>query len=200
LNLECIFRHPALAAALFIVAQSVSATVNTAYLDAPAAARRNTEASAHPAARKVQQGKGQAARANSDRVRSLLNKQAARSRTAAAANRRGAAPTTAASRSGGGATSGYPGPGAAGPSEGRANLSQGRTNLSPGSASAKANRAATRAAVALPQNSAARTGTLGGARAQGSAKLGGPVSINARRAAPAGTQALNGTQVTRRKH
>ncbi len=225
MNLECIFRHPALAAALFIVTQSVSATVNTAYLDAPAArapenraavsdaasekkqrprerpaapanaaARRNTEASAHPAesrdAGKVQQGKGQAARANSDRVRSLLNKQAVRSRTAAAANR------------GGGATrgSGAPGPGAAGPSEGRTNLSQDRTNLSPGSASAMASRAAPRAAVALPQNSAARTGTLGGPRVQGSARLGGPVSINARRAAPAGTQTLNGTQVLRRKH
>ena len=199
MNLQCIFRHPALAAALFIVTQSVSATVNAASLDAPAArapvnranvsetalekkqrlrnrssasedaaARRNTDASAHPAesrdAGKVQQGKGQAARANSDRVRSLLQKQAARSRTVAAANRRGAAPTTAASRSGG------------------------------------ATRAAPRAAVALPQNSAARTGTLGGPRVQGSARLGGPVSINARRAAPAGTQALNGTQVLRRKH
>ena len=201
--------HAALTTVLFVASQSASAAVNTAPQDGPAAQasaeRSNTEASAHPPAGKVQQGKGQAARANSDRVRSLLNKQASKSRTAVAANRRGAAPTTATSRSAAaldGATraSGDPGPGAAGPSEGRANLSQGRTNLSPGPASAMAIRAAPRAAVALPQNSTARSGTLGGPRVQGSARLGGPVSTKAGRAAPTGTQALNGTQVLRRKY
>ena len=227
MNLERIFRHPALAAVLFIVSQTVSAAVNTSYLDAPAArapatgaavsdaalekkqrprdrsaapanagARRNTVASAHPIESrdtgKAQQVKGQTARANSGRVRSLLNRQALRTRTAATASRhaaatntavggRTAAPTTAVSRNGAAPTA--------------ANPSQGRANLSQGPASAMPNKAASRAAAALPQNSTARIGTLGGPRVQGRERLGGPISAKNARAA-----AIDGTQMPRRKY
>jgi hypothetical protein len=233
MNLLRIILHAALVPTLFVVAQSASAAVNPAPLDSPAAqapsdraasdkkrrlrdrsaasavaeGRRSTEAGPHPDESKDtgkgQQGKGQAARANSDRVRSLLNKQATRTRTAVTASRHGAAPTAGASRSaagGGGATrgSGDPGPVAANsasPSQGRANPSQARTNLLQGPASAMPNRAAPRAAVALPQNSAARTGTLGGSRAQEHGRLGGPSSGKSAHAA-----ALDGTQLQRRKY
>jgi hypothetical protein len=189
LNLQRIILHAALVSA---VSQWASAAVVTA--PAAAGVRRNTPAGPHPEVSgitgKAQQGKGQTARANSDRVRSLLNRQATRPRTAAAASRRAAAPTTAVGGQivapntvAGNATraSGNPGPGAA--------------NLSPGVASKMPNRAAPRAAVALPQNSAARTGTLGGPRDQGYARLGGPASAKAARAA-----ALTGTQLPRRKY
>src|SRR5882762_2885046 len=111
-----IILHAALVPTLFVVAQSVSAAVNPAPLDSPAAqapsdraasdkkqrqrdrsaasaaaeGRRRTEAGPRPDVSKDtgkgqqgkgQQGKGQPARANSDRVRSLLNKQATRTRT-----------------------------------------------------------------------------------------------------------------------
>jgi hypothetical protein len=186
--------HASLAAVLSIVSQAAPAAVNRAHLDAPAAAQapadRNTEASPHPAQSrntgKAQQVKGQAARGNPDRVRSLLNRQALRSRTPKAASRRAAAaPITVV----GDATraSGNPAPGVA-------NLSPARANPSPGPASAP-NKTARRAAVALPQNSAARTGMLGGPRAQGYARLGGPASGKAAHAA-----ALDGTQVARRKY
>jgi hypothetical protein len=225
MNLLRIILNAGLVPTLFVVGQLASAAVGTApaaaqssseraavsdkkqrqrdRLAAPVAAgvRRNAPASPHPDdskdTGKAQQGKGQTARTNSDRVRSLLNRPASRSPTAVAANRRSASPTAAASRhataptaAAGGAPriSGDPGPSAA-------NLSQGRANLSQGPASAMANRAAPRAAVALPQNSAARTGTLGGPRAPGSARLGGPVSTKAARAA-----VLNGTQLLRRKY
>jgi hypothetical protein len=178
----------ALTAAPFVFSHLTFAAVNTVRLDAPAS-RRNTEASAHPDGPrdtgKAQPATGQAARTNSDRVRSLLNRQAPRPRTAVAASRRGAAPTAVA----GVAPRRY---GDLGP--GVANLSQGRANPSPGSASAAPNRTPRRAAVALPQNSAAGTGTLGGARAQGHARLGGPASGKAVHAA-----VLDGTQL-HRKH
>jgi hypothetical protein len=209
MNLLRIILHAALVPTLFAVAQSASAAVNTAPVAAQSSSaagmRRNAPASPHPDdskdTGKAQQGKGQSARTNSDRVRSLLNRPAPRSRTAVAANRRGASPTAVASRhataptAAGGAprTSGDPGPSAANPSQGRANLSQ-------TAASAMPNRATPRVAVALPQNSVARTGTLGGPRVQGSARLGGPVSTKAGRAAPTGTQALNGTQLLHRKY
>jgi hypothetical protein len=225
--------HAVSAAALFIASQSASAAVNPAPLDSPAAqapsdraasdkrqrqrdrsaasaaaeGRRSTEAGRRPDESKDtgkgQQGKGQPARANSDRVRSLLNKQATRTRTAVTASRRGAAPTAGASRSaagGGGATRGSGDPGAvaatsASPSQGRANPWQARTNLSQGPASAMRNGVAPRAAVAPPQNSAARTGMLGGPRAQEHGRLGGP-SLSK----PAHAAALDGTQLQRRKY
>jgi hypothetical protein len=225
MNLLRIILHAALVPTLFVVAQAASAAVNTAPGAAqssseraavsdkkqrqrdrsapPAAAgvRRNAPASPHPDdskdTGKAQQGKGQTARTNSDRVRSLLNRPAPRSRTAVAANRRSAPPTAAASRhataptaAAGGAPriSGDRGPSAA-------NLSRGRANLSQGPASAVRNGVAPRAAVALPQNSAARTGTLGGPRAQEHVRPGGP-SLGK----PAHAAALDGTQLRRRKY
>jgi hypothetical protein len=224
MNLLRIILHAALVPTLFVVAQMASAAVNTApgaaqfssergvmsdkkqrqrdRSAAPAAAgvRRNTPASPHPDGSKdtgkAQQGKGQTARTNADRVRSLLNRPAPRSRTAVAANRRNASPTAAASRHATAPTAAGGAPRISGdPGSSAANLSQGRANLSQGPAPAMPNRAAPRAAVALPQNSAPRTGTLGGPRAQGSARLGGPVSAKATRAA-----VLNGTQLLRRKY
>jgi hypothetical protein len=210
MNLLRSILHAALVPTLFVVAQLASAAVNTApgaaqsssergpasdkkqrqrdRSAAPAAAgvRRNVPASPHPDdskdTGKAQQGKGQTARSNSDRVRSLLNRPAPRSRTAVAVNRRSATPTAGAAPR----ISGDPGPSAA-------DLSRGRANLSRGPASAMPNRAAPRAAIALPQNSAPRAGTLGGPRAQGS-RLGGPASAKAARAV------LNGTQLLRRKY
>jgi hypothetical protein len=170
---------------------------------AAAGARRNTEARAraegpsNAGGGKAEQGIGQAPRANSDRLRSLSKRQAPRPRTAVAASHRGAASTTAPSRYAatrtivaGGApmTSGDPGVRASNPS-------QGRTNLSQGPASAMRSGATPRAAVAPPQNSAARTGTLGGARAQEHARLGGP-SLGK----PTHAAALDGTQLQRRKY
>jgi hypothetical protein len=169
---------------------------------APSAAgvRRNTEVGAHAEGPrntgKAQRGIDQAARANSDRVRSLLNRQALRRRasgsprTAVAASRHGAASTAAQTIGAGGAprASSYTGSRAV-------NQSPGRTNLSLGPASAMRNGAAPRATVALPQNSAARTGTLGGPRAQEHARLGGP-SLGK----PAHAAALDGTQLLRRKY
>jgi hypothetical protein len=191
-----------LAALVSVVCQWASAAVSTApaaQISSERAAvsdekQRQRDRSATPAAagarHKVQQGKGQTARANSDRVRSLLNRQASTRRTAAAASRRPAVPTTAVGGQiaatntvAGNATraSGNPGPGAA--------------NRSQGLVSAMPNRAAPRAAAALPQNSAAKSGTLGGPRAQGYARLGGPASAKAGR-----TGALDGTQLPRRKY
>jgi hypothetical protein len=210
--------HAASATALLIASQSASAAVNPAPLDSPAAqapsdraasvkkhrqrdrsaasaaaeGRRNSEAGPHSDESKDtgkgQRGKGQAARANSDRVRSLLNKQATRTQTAVTANRRGGATRG----------SGDPGPVAANsasPSQGRANPSQARTNLSQGPASVIRNGLAPRAAVALPRNSAARTGTLGGPRTLEHGRLGGP-SLGK----PAHAAALDGTQLQRRKY
>jgi hypothetical protein len=170
---------------------------------AAAAVRRNTEGRAraegpsNTGGGKAEQGIGQAQRANSDRLRSLLKRQGPRRRTAVAASHRGAASTAvpgryAAARTivAGGAprASGDPGSRASNPS-------QGRTNLSQDPASAMRNGAAPRAAVALPQNSAATTGALGGARAQEHAWLGGP-SVGK----PTHAVALDGTQLRRRKH
>jgi hypothetical protein len=170
---------------------------------AAAGVRRNTEAHAraegpsNAAGGKAEQGIGQAPRANSDRLRTLSKRQGPRSRTAVAASHRGAASTAVPSRyaaartivaGGPPRTSGDPGPRAS-------NLSQGRTNLSPGPASTMRNGAAPRAAVAPPQNSAARTGTLGGARAQEHARLGGP-SLGK----PTHAAGLDGTQLQRRKY
>jgi hypothetical protein len=201
---------------LFAVAQSASAVVNAALPGEPAAqassdrtvampdkkrqrdrsaasaaaqAQRKTGTSAHSDGPKdtgkAQQGKGQTASATSERVRALLNKQASRSRTAVAVNRRGAAPAAA---RGAARTSGNLGPGTSNPLPSRTNLSQ-------GPASAVPNKAAQRAAVALPQSSISRIGTLGGPRAQGHDRLGGRVSTKGARAA-----ALNGTQMLRRKY
>jgi hypothetical protein len=170
---------------------------------AAAGVRRNTEAHAraegpsNAGGGKAEQGIGQAARANSDRLRSLLKRQAPRPRTAVAASHRGAASATAPSRYAaartivaGGAprTSGDPGSRASNPS-------QGRTNLSQGSVSMMRNGAAPRAAVAPPQNSAARIGTLGGGRAQEHARLGGPSFGK-----PTHAAAPDGTQLQRRKY
>jgi hypothetical protein len=205
--------HMASASILFLISQSASAAVNTPAAQvsasgagmpdkrvrqrdrptAPAAvgARRNTDASprSDESAKtgKAQQVKGQTARANSDRVRSLLNRQAIRHGTAEAASRRAAAVPTAAGNVAR-AASGNPGPGTANPSQVRANPPK-------GPAPAALNMTARRAAVAPPQNSAARTGTLGGPRAQTSARLGGPAS-----AKPAHAAALNGSQVLRHKY
>jgi len=178
--------HAALASILFLISQSASAAVNTPAAQvseerqrdrstAPAAAgaRRNTHPSPRPdqsgKTGKAQQVKGQTARANSDRVRSLLNRQAIRHGTAVAASRRA----------------------------GAANPSQARTNPSQGAAASAPNTTARRAAVApsqnsAAQNSAARAGTLGGPRAQTYARLGGPASVK-----PAHAAALNGSQVLR---
>jgi cytoskeletal protein RodZ len=213
LNLLRIILHAALVPALFMVAQSASAAVNTARAsqasaehaavsdkkqrqrdrsDAPAAAaaRRNTEVSPPPGVPrdtgKADRSMGQAARANSDRVRSLLNGQTLRPRAAAASHRAaaaaaGASGQTVAPSAAAGAprTSGNPGLGAANASLGRANPSQARATQSQGPALAAPSMAARRAAVALPQISPARIGTLGGPRAQGFARLGGPASGNA---------------------
>jgi hypothetical protein len=140
---------------------------------APAAAgvRRNTEAHAraegpsNAGGGKAEQGIGQAPRADSDRLRSLLKRQAPRPRTAVAASRRASNPT------------------------------QGRTNLTQGPTAAMRSGIASRAAVALPQNSARRTGTLGGPRAQEHARPGGP-SLGR----PTHAAALDGTQLQRRKY
>ena len=196
--------HIASASILFLTSQSASAAVSTSAAQvseerqrdrpsapAAAAARRNTGASPRSdesgKTAKAQQVRGQTARANSDRVRSLLNRQATRHGTAVAASRRAAAAPTAAGN-GARAASGNPGPSTANPS-------LARTNPSQGAASSALNMTARRAAVALPQNSAARTGTLGGPRAQGYARLGGPAS-----AKPAHAAALNGSQVLRPKY
>jgi hypothetical protein len=181
----------ALASILFLIAQSASAAVNTPAAQvseerqrnrstAPAVggARRNTAAGARPdqsgKAGKAQQVKGQTVRANSDRLRSLLNRQAIRHGAAVAASRRA----------------------------GAANPSQARTNPSQGAAASAPNMTARRAAVAPSQNSAAqnsasaaRTGTLGGPRAPAYARLGGPAS-----AKPAHAAALSGSQVLRPKY
>jgi hypothetical protein len=138
---------------------------------AVAGVRRNTEARArtegpsNAGGGKAEQGIGQAPRADSDRLRSLLKRQAPRRKTAVAASRRASNP------------------------------SQGRTNLTQGPTAAMRSGIASRAAVALPQNSARRTGTLGGPRAQEHARLGGP-SLGK----PAHAAALDGTQMLRRKY
>jgi len=102
----------ALASILFLIAQSASAAVNTPAArvseerqrnrsTAPAVggARRNTDASARPdqsgKTGKAQQVKGQTVRANSDRLRSLLNRQAIRHGAAVAASRRAGAASSA---------------------------------------------------------------------------------------------------------
>jgi hypothetical protein len=216
MNLLRILRA-AMASAPFIVSQSASAAVSTVRADvsatqvssdsatvsdknrrprslssppAAAGARRYTEAGARAGgasdAGKAQRGIGQAARANSDRVRSLLKRQAPRPRTAVAASRHAAAQTIVVGVTP--RTSGGTGPRAVNPS-------QGRTNLSQGAATAMRNGAAPRAAVALPQNSVARTGMIGGPRAQGHVWLGGP-SLGR----PAHAAALDGIQLLRRKH
>jgi hypothetical protein len=181
----------ALMSAPFIVSQSAA--------PAAAEARRNPEASAHGDGSKdtgrTQRGIGQAARANSDRVRSPLSRQAPRPKNAVAASRRGAASTAVSSR-GATAQNSVPGGtprtyGGAGPRA--ANQLQDRANLSQRTASAPSN-VAPRRAVAPPQYSAARTGTLGGPRAQGHAMLGGPAIGKAARAA------LDGAQLPRRKY
>jgi hypothetical protein len=129
---------------------------------AAAGVRRNTEGRAraegpsNAGGGKAEQGIGQAPRANSDRLRSLLKRQAPTPRTAVAASHRGAASTAVPSRH------------AAAPPH---------------------------AAVAPPQNSVARIGTLGGARAQEHARLGGP-SLGK----PPHAAALDGTQLQRRKY
>jgi hypothetical protein len=167
---------------------------------AAAGVRRNTEVGAHAegprTTGKPQRGIDQAARANSDRVRSPLNRQAlrprasGRPRTAVAGSRHGAASTAAQTIDAGGA------PRVSSYTRSRAvNPSPGRTNLSQDPASATRNGAAPRATVALPQNSAARTGTLGGPHAQEHARLGGP-SLGK----PAHAAALDGTQMLRRKY
>jgi hypothetical protein len=138
---------------------------------AVAGVRRNTETRArtegpsNAGGGKAEQGIGQAPRADSDRLRSLLKRQAPRRKTAVAASRRASNP------------------------------SQGRTNLTQGPTAAMRSGIASRAAVALPQNSARRTGTLGGPRAQEHARLGGP-SLGK----PAHAAALDGTQMLRRKY
>jgi hypothetical protein len=215
--------HAAVVSALFIISPQASAAMNTSAAQvsadgatvsdkkqrqpsssaaaAAAGVRRNTEAHARAErpgnAGKAERGIGQAASANSDRVRSLLKRPAPRPRTAVAASHRGAASTTVLSRYAaartivaGGAprTSGDTGPRASNPS-------QARTNLAQGPASAMRNGVAPRAVVALPQNSAARTGTLGGPSAQEHARLGGP-SLGK----PAHAAALDGTQLQRRKY
>jgi hypothetical protein len=201
--------HIASAAILFLTSQSASAAVSTSAAQvsperqrdrptAPAAAgaRRNTGASPRSdesgKTAKAQQVKGQTVRANSDRVRPLLNRQAIRHGTAVAASHRAAAGRAAAAPAAAGngarAASGNPGPSTANPSLARTNPSQGAASSAP-------NMTARRAALALPQNSAARTGTLGGPRAQGYARLGGPAS-----AKPAHAAALNGSQVLRPKY
>jgi hypothetical protein len=222
-----IILHAALVPTLFVVAQSASAAVNPAPLDSPAAqapsdraasdkkqrqrdrsaasaaaeGRRRTEAGSRPDVSKDTgkgpQGKGQPARANSDRVRSLLNKQATRTRTAVTASRRGAASAAVPSRYAAARTIGTSGaPGTSGDTGPRAtNPSQGRTNLAQAPASAMRNGVTPRAAVAVPQNSAAKTGTLGGPRVQEHARLGGP-SLGK----PAHAAALDGTQLQRRKY
>ena len=196
--------HAALASALFIFSPPASAAVSpSAALVSPDSAavsdkkQRQRSSSAAPRdTGKARRGIDQAARANSDRVRSLLNRQAlrprasGRPRTAVAPSRHGAASTAAQTIGTGGAprASSYTGSRAVNPSPGRTNLSQ-------GPASAMRNGAASRATVALPQNSAARTGTLGGPRAQEHARLGGP-SLGK----PAHAAVLDGTQMLRRKY
>jgi hypothetical protein len=201
--------HAALASITFLNFQSASAAANTTAArvseerqrdrsTAPAAAgaRRNTGASPRSdesgKTGKAQQVKGQTALGNSDRVRPPLNRQATGHGTAVAANRRaatgrGAAAPTAAGN-GARAASGNPGPSTANPS-------MARTYPAPGAASSAPNMTARRAAVALPQNPAVRPGTLGGPRAQASARLGGPAS-----AKPAHAAALNGSQLQRPKY
>jgi hypothetical protein len=196
----------ALASALFTFSPPASATVSPSAApispDSATASdkqqrQRSSSAAAAAGRVKAEQGIGQAPRANSDRRRSLLKRQAPRLRTAVAASHRGTASTAVPSRDAaartivaGGAPrrSGDPGPRASNPS-------QGRTNLSPGPASTMRNGAAPRAAVAPPQNSAVRTGTLGGPRAQEHGRLGGP-SLGR----PAHAAALDGTQLQRRKY
>ena len=203
--------HAALASIAFLNFQSASAAANTASAQvseerqrdrstaaAAAGARRNTHASPRPdesgKTGKAGPVKGQPVRANSDRVRSLLNRQAMRHGTAAATSRRAAAAPTAPGDVARPA-SGNPGPGTANPSQARAIPSQVRAIPPQGAASSAPDMAARRAPVAPPQNSAARTGTLGGPRAQSYARLGGPAS-----AKPAHAAALNGTQVLRPKY
>jgi hypothetical protein len=158
LKLPRIILQLALVSVPFIVSPSAAA----------AEARRNPEASAHADGSRdsgrTQRGIGQAARANSDRVRSQLSRQAPRPKNAVAAGPRAA------------------------------NHLQDRTNPSRGTAPAPSNGVAPRTAVAAPQNSAARTGTLGGPHAQGHAMLGGP-AIG--KAAPA---ALDGARLLRPKY
>jgi hypothetical protein len=104
--------HAALAAITFLSVQSASAAANTTAAQfseerqrdrstAPAAAgaRRNTHASPRPdesgKTGKAGPVKGQTVRANSDRVRSLLNRQATRHGTAVAASRHTGAASSA---------------------------------------------------------------------------------------------------------
>jgi hypothetical protein len=176
----------ALATIPFVASQSVCATLSMAPPDAPAAqvsAGRATMADKKP--HRV------AARTNSDRVRSLLTRQALRPKTGAAAARRGAATTGISSRRAAVQITG---------SASRAGIAPtvaggARTSLSPSPASVAPNRTPPRSAGALAPSPAVRKGTLGGPRAEGSARLGGPVSGKAARAA-----ALDGTQVQRRKY
>ena len=114
----------------------------------------------------------------SDRVRALLNRQVQRSRAAAAANRHASAPTVVMNRRGAAQTT----------------VAGGAMNRPPGPAAAIPNRTPPRALNALPPSSTARTGTLGGRRAEVNARLGGPASGKAANAA-----ALGGTQLLRRK-
>jgi hypothetical protein len=190
------FLPAALVSTIFIVSQSASAAVSTTHLDAPA--RRNPEASLHADgprdARNARRGMGRAAAppANSDRVRTLLNRQARGSQTASGPAARGhiAAPPTTAGES----TSGYPSRAPRNPGPGAANSSQGHANLSASPAPAAPNLTPRRAAAALSQNPAAgKTGAIGGPRAQGYPRLGGAVSGKAVHPA-----VLDGSQLRRK--
>jgi hypothetical protein len=185
--------HAALASALFIFSPPASAAVSpSAALVSPDSAavsdkkQRQRSSSAAPSAAGARRNTEVGAHAEGP----LRPRASGRPRTAVAASRHGAASTAAQTIGTGGAprASSYTGFRAVNPSPGRTNLSQ-------GPASAMRNGAAPRATVALPQNSAARTGTLGGPRAQEHARLGGP-SLGK----PAHAAALDGTQMLRRKY
>jgi hypothetical protein len=76
-------------------------------------------------------------------------------------------------------------------SAGRANPSRG---LAPAIHNSPANSAAPHAAAAFPRNPVAKSGALGGPRAEGYARLGGPAYGKAARAG------LDGTGMPRRQH
>jgi hypothetical protein len=162
----------------FVASQSVCATLDMAHPDAPAAPvsagraaamlnkkPRNAQAAAHPASRPKT---GVAATRRGAATTAISSRRAA-AQIPGSANRAGVVPTAA-----GGAT---------------------RGSLSPGPVSAAPNRTPPRSAGALQQSSAVRKGTLGGPRAQGYARLGGPASGKAAQAA-----VLDGTQLPRRRY
>jgi hypothetical protein len=183
--------NAALASALFTFSPPASAAVS------PSAALVSPDSATASDIKQRKRSLSAAAAAAGARRNTEARARAEGPRIAVAASHRGAASTAVPSRhaaartivaGGPSRTSGDPGPRASNPS-------QGRTNLSQGPASAMRNGAAPRAAVAPPQNSAARTGTLGGPRAQEHARLGGP-SLGK----PAHAAALDGTQLQRRKY